>query len=115
MSSRQQRLLESIQLYGVEGLPDADLITLVVSKGTAAEREKALMRIRTLLAEHGGLQGVLNREVGELLQYEFDEGLAIRLRALVEVARRLTRPPEKAYQIKCADDVVLLVGLDMRI
>lgn len=114
MSSRQQRLLENVQVYGVESLSDADLLMLVVGKGTTAEHEKVLMRIKTLLVERGGLTGVLNTEIGEMLQYEFDEGLAVRLQALLEVARRLMRPPLKAYQIKCADDAVQLVGLDMR-
>jgi DNA repair protein RadC len=114
MSSRKQHLRENVQLYGIESLSDADLLTLVVGKGTATEHEKALMRVRTLLVERGGLMGVRNTEIGEMLQYEFDEGSAIRLHALLEVARRLMRPPLGTYQIKSADDAVQVVGPDMR-
>ncbi len=113
MSSRQQRLLENIQLYGVEDLNEADLLTLVIGKGTAAEREKAFTQIRTLLAERGGLTGVHNMEIEEMLQHGFDEELAIRLRALVEVTRRLLRLPERGYQISTADDAVRLIRLEM--
>jgi DNA repair protein RadC len=113
MSSRQKRIVEHVQQYGVEGLSDADILMLVVGKGTVAEREKALKRIKTLLAEREGLTGGLNAEIGELLQNEFDEELAIRLRALMEIARRLIRPKDQPYQIKSADDAARFIRMDM--
>lgn len=112
MSSRQKRIVEQVQRYGIEGLSDADILMLVVGKGTVAEREKALKRIKALLAEHEGLTG-LHTKIGELLQNEFDEELAIRLRALMEIARRLMQPKDQVCQIKSADDAARFVRVDM--
>ncbi len=114
MSLRHHRLLEQVQQYGIEQLSDADLLALVLSKGTATDHQRALKRIQALLTERGGLAGMLTTDVGELLEHEFDAVLATRLHALLEVARRLTRPVEKHNQIISVEDVAQLVGPEMR-
>ncbi len=115
MSSRRRNLLlEHIQQYdGVKHLTDADLLALVLHKGTAAEHKKVLKRLQALLSQRS-LASVLNTDIAELLQQEFDAELAARLLAIMDLARRLMKPAELRYQIRCADDVALLVGPDMR-
>ena len=109
-----KRLLEQVQEYGIEHFSDADLLSLVISKGSASERESAIKRIQTLLTECGGFNGVLNTDVAELCQFEMSQVSALRLRAVLELARRLSQPPQKNLQIKCPNDIVRLLAPDMR-
>jgi DNA repair protein RadC len=113
MSSIQRRLREQVQQYGMEGLSDADLITLVLARGTATNAEEAVMQVRKLLAERGGISGVLKMDTRELLEYGFSKALATRLHAILELARRILRPAERLYQILSADDAAALVRMDM--
>ncbi len=110
----KQLVMEHAQEYGVRALTDADLLALLLSKGTVTERRKLLRCIQAVLTERGGLNGILDTEIDELFQYEFDEGTATRLRALLELARRLTKPVEKRTIIQSPEDVVALLAPDMR-
>lgn len=110
MSSLQRRVLEQAQQYGVEQLSDADLLTLVLAKGAASERMKAFERVRALLVEYGGLGNLLRSGFPD---HEFDTVLATRLHALLELARRLTRPVGERFQIISADDAVALVRMEL--
>ena len=110
MSSIQRRVLEQAQQYGVEQLSDADLLALVLAKGTASERVKAFERVRALLAEHGGLGNLLR---GGFPDHELDTVLATRLRALLELVRRLARPVGERFQINSADDAAALVRMEL--
>jgi DNA repair protein RadC len=110
MSSVQRRVLEQAQQYGVEQLSDADLLALVLAKGTASERMKAFERVRTLLAEYGGLGNLL---CSEFPDHELDTVLATRLHALLELVRRLARPVGQRFQIGSADDAATLVRMEL--
>jgi DNA repair protein RadC len=110
MPSLQRRVLEQAQQYGIEQLSDADLLALILAKGTVSERVKVLERVRALLAEHGGLGNLLRSGFPD---HEFDTVLATRLHALLELSRRLARPAGARAQIESADDAAALVRMEL--
>jgi DNA repair protein RadC len=110
MSSIQRRVLEQAQQYGVEQLSDADLLALVLAKGTASERVKAFEHVRALLAKYGGLGDLLRDGFPD---HELDTVFATRLRASLELARRLARPVRARAQIESADDAAALVRMEL--
>ncbi|HEU5378677.1 MAG TPA: DNA repair protein RadC [Ktedonobacteraceae bacterium] len=111
-----KHVLEHSQQYGVEALSTAELFTLVLCGNSAAnakQREKALQAIQRLLAERNSTAAIVSTDVYELFAAEFDDKLAYRLVALLELNRRLTRPAEQRYQIRCPGDAARLVMPEM--
>ncbi len=107
-----KRVLEQSQQYGVEALSIAELFTLILCGNGAAnakQREKALQLIQRLLAERNTTAAILGTDVYELFAAEFDDKLAYRLVALLELYRRLARPAEPRYRIKCPADAARLM------
>lgn len=110
-----KHVLEHSQQYGVESLPTADLFALVLyGEKAAKQREKAFQLIQRVLAEHGSTSAILNADEYELFANEFDEKLAYRLIALLELHRRLALPAEQLYQITSPRDAARLVMPEMR-
>ena len=107
-----KHVLEHSQQYGVEALSTAELFTLILCGNGAAnaiQREKALQAIQRLLAERSSTAAIVSTDVYELFAAEFDDKLAYRLVALLELHRRLARPAEQRYQIRCPGDAARLV------
>jgi len=114
MSSLTRVLEHSLQ-YGVESLPTTELFALVLcGEKSTKQREKALQLIQRLLAEHKETSAILSTDLHELLAHDFDEKLAHRLIALLELHRRLARPVEQRYQIRSPRDAANLVLPEMR-
>jgi DNA repair protein RadC len=114
--SSLKRVLEQSQQYGVEALSTAELFTLILcgdSAANAKQREKALQLIQRLLAERNTTTAILGTDVYELFAAEFDDKLAYRLVALLELYRRLARPAEPRYRIVSPGDVARLVMPEM--
>ncbi len=114
--SSLKRVLEQSQQYGVEALSIAELFTLILCGNSAAnakQREKALQLIQRLLAERNTTTAILSTDVYELFAAEFDDKLAYRLVALLELYRRLVRPAEPRYRIECPADAARLMMPEM--
>jgi DNA repair protein RadC len=110
-----KHVLEHSQQYGIESLPTTELFTLVLcGETTTKQRQKALQLIQRILADRGDTAAILNTDVHELFAHEFDEKLAYRLVALLELHRRLARPADPRYQIKAPRDAAQLVTPEMR-
>lgn len=114
--SSVKRVLEQSQKYGVEVLSTAELFTLILCGNGAAstkQREKALQLIQRLLADRNTTAAILGTDVYELFAAEFDDRLAYRLAALLELNRRLARPAEPRYRIASPKDAARLVMPEM--
>ena len=68
-----------------------------------------------LLAEHGGLRGLMRLEVAELARIRgVGDAKAVKLKAALELGRRLAAlSPDERPQISSPDDVVTLIGIEM--
>ena len=68
-----------------------------------------------LLTEHGGQRGLQRMEIAELVKVRgLGEAKAIKLKAALELGRRLTAlSPDERPRIAAPDDVANLVGIEM--
>ncbi len=84
------RLRERALAHGVDTLADEELVAILVERGT--EHEPLERRVRRLLAEAGGLPGLLGHGVGGFA-HELGLGLACgaRLAAAIELGVRAAR------------------------
>lgn len=113
--STVKRVLEHVQRYGIETLPIQELLTLVLcGEGTSRQREKALMVVQRMMAEHTSASELLSKDEHELHEYGFDESLAYRMAALLQLTRRLSLIAEPRIQMKCPKDIADLVMSQMR-
>ena len=100
------RPYEKALAYGVEALDDAELLALVLRTGSS--KEGILPLARRLLKDNGGRIGAIryySRE--ELLGFEgIGPVKAVQIKALLELAVRLSRPDDKKADLsspeKCA-------------
>ncbi len=101
-----------MQLSGVHTLSDSELIS--VALGTGSGSESIIGRTQTLLEQYS-LQELLQVEFGELCkQFGLSKEEAGQLQALLEIARRLTRPVIKEkYTIRSPNDAANLVIAEM--
>jgi len=109
MNQLRERLLE----YGSQTLLTEELLALILRTGSADEKGYELAR--KLLAKYQGLGGLLQVDCWELKhEYGLSETRTALLKAVLELGRRLNRPPtEKPYQITTPADAAKLVMLDM--
>ncbi len=108
-----ERPRERLKLRGPTSLSDGDLIAIILNTGLAGETVTAVAQ--RLLADHGGLRGLMKLEVAELERIRgLGEAKAVKLKAALELGRRLAAlSPEQRPQISSPDDVVTLVGIEM--
>ena len=108
-----KQLRERLLAFGSETLLTEELLALVLRTGAADEKGYELAS--KLLVIYGGLGGLLQAECRELTQeYGLGETRVVLLKAVLELGRRLNRPPtEKRYQITTPADAANLVMPDM--
>lgn len=108
-----ERPRERLKLRGPQSLSDGDLLAIILNTGIVGETVTDLSQ--RILAEHGGLRGLMQMEVGELARVRgLGEAKAIRLKASLELGRRLAAlSPDQRPQITSPDDVSALLGIEM--
>ncbi len=108
-----KQLRERLQCYGSETLSDAELLTLILRTGPA--REDLSIVIPALLANCGGLGGLMRANFGELYQeYHLSAAKATQIQAILELGKRLSiERPDRKYQIRSVDDAANLMRMDL--
>jgi DNA repair protein RadC len=108
-----KQLREQLQCYGSETLSDVELLTLVLCTGPAHDDLSTV--IPALLANYGGLGGLMRAALGELCQeHRLSTAKAAQLQAVLELAKRLSiERPDRKYQIRSVDDAANLVRLEL--
>lgn len=108
-----ERPRERLKLRGANSLSDSDLIAILLNTGIVGETVTALSQ--RLIAQHGGLRGLLRMEVAELAAIRgIGDAKAVRLKAALELGRRLAVfNPDQRPQIGSPDDIVTLVQMEM--
>lgn len=100
-------------IRGLERIGDAELLALILGD-TASRCATAI--VRDLLDRYGGLAGIGNAEVEELVGFE-GIGLirALRLKASFEAGRRsiIAERERSVREVKCPDDVASLMIPEM--
>ena len=108
-----ERPRERLKLRGPASLSDGDLLAIILNTGIVGETVTAVAQ--RLLADHGGLRGLMRMDVSELARIRaIGDAKAVKLKAALELGRRLAvLSPEQRLQISSPDDVVNLVGIEM--
>ena len=111
--SPDERPREKLKLRGPAALSDGDLLAIILNTGIVGETVTAVAQ--RLLAEHGGLRGLMQLDVTELARIRgVGDAKAVKLKAALELGRRLAAlSPDQRPQIASPDDVVNLVGIEM--
>ena len=108
-----ERPRERLRLRGASSLSDGDLLAIILNTGIVGETVTVVAQ--RLLAEHGGLLGLMKLDVAELARIRgVGEAKAAKLKAALELAKRVAAlSPDQRPQIASPDDVVNLVGIEM--
>ncbi|MGI8478083.1 MAG: RadC family protein [Thermomicrobiales bacterium] len=111
--SPEERPRERLWAYGPSSLTNGDLIAILLNIGVKGQPVTELAR--QILAEHGGLLGLMRMDVHELVKiHGLGPAKAATLKAALEIATRVVAlGPDERSQIGSPDDVVYLIGVEM--
>jgi DNA repair protein RadC len=111
--SPNERPRERLKLRGAASLSDGDLIAIILNTGTVGVTVTDLSQ--QLLAEYGGLLGLLQMDLAELARVRgMGDAKAVRLKAALELGRRLAvLVPEVRPQVGSPEDIFNLLGIEM--
>ncbi|MBI2853595.1 MAG: DNA repair protein RadC [Chloroflexi bacterium] len=102
-----ERPRERLANLGVEALHEAELLALVLGRGTRGE--SVMVVAQKLLNQFGGLRGVVNAPLEELQRFAgIGMAKACQIKAIYEINRRLEKPDENCvrFTVKGPEDVV---------
>lgn len=108
-----ERPRERLERHGAGVLSSAELIAIILNTGTAGE--SVLPMSQRILAENGGLSGLMKLEHADLAQIKgIGPAKAAKLKAALEMGRRLTTIiDDDKPRITAPEDVVRLYGVEM--
>jgi DNA repair protein RadC len=108
-----ERPRERLFLRGPASLSNGDLIAILLNTGVKGEPVTAIAQ--KLLAEHGGVVGLMRLDVNQLTEiHGLGPAKAAKLQAALEIAKRVVAlGPDDRPRITSPDDVVNLVGVEM--
>lgn len=113
-----ERPYEKIMIYGAEKLSDAELLSIIIKTGT---KDKAAIELIYELMnyfdyENEGLSFLNDVSTSEIQKIKgLGKIKAIQLKAVAELAKRMTRPASTLkYKISSPEDVATLLMEDMR-
>jgi DNA repair protein RadC len=108
-----ERPRERLKLRGPQSLSDGDLLAILLNTGIVGETVTDVAQ--RLVAEHGGLRGLLRMETAELARIRgIGDAKAVRLKAALEIGRRLSALGAEARpKITSPDDVATLLQVEM--
>lgn len=108
-----ERPRERLVRHGAGVLSSAELVAIILNTGVRGE--SVLPLSQRILAEHGGLSGLMRMEHADLAQiHGIGNAKAAKLKAALEMGRRLTTIiDEDKPRIASPEDVVRLYGMEM--
>lgn len=108
-----ERPRERLMAYGAASLSTTELLAIIINVGIVGESVTSLSQ--RLLAEQGGLAGLLKLDVTELAQVRgIGPAKATKIKAALEMGRRLAATStDERPRIESPEDVVRIVGVEM--
>lgn len=108
-----ERPRKRLKMRGPASLSDGDLIAIVLNTGIVGETVTDMSQ--RILAQRGGLRGLMLLELSELERIKgLGEAKAVRLKAALELGKRLSvLSPEQRPLITAPDDVANLLQIEM--
>ena len=112
-----ERPYEKMQMYGAESLSNSELLAVIIKTGTNQKTSVELAQeILTIKKEENSLQFLQDISIEEFMQIKgIGVVKAIQLKAVCELAKRMSRPINKMdLRIKDTKDVFRLLGDELR-
>lgn len=112
-----ERPYEKMQMYGAESLSNSELLAVIIKTGTNQKTSVELAQeILTIKKEENSLQFLQDISIEEFMQIKgIGVVKAIQLKAVCELAKRMSRPINKMdIRIKDTKDVYRLLGDELR-
>lgn len=112
-----ERPYEKMQMYGAESLSNSELLAVIIKTGTNKKTSVELAQeILTIKKEENSLQFLQDISIEEFMQIKgIGVVKAIQLKAVCELAKRMSRPINKMdIRIKDTKDVFRLLGDELR-
>ena len=112
-----ERPYEKMQMYGAESLSNSELLAVIIKTGTSQKTSVELAQeILTIKKEENSLQFLQDISIEEFMQIKgIGVVKAIQLKAVCELAKRMSRPINKMdIRIKDTKDVYRLLGDELR-
>ena len=112
-----ERPYEKMQMYGAESLSNSELLAVIIKTGTSKKTSVELAQeILTIKKEENSLQFLQDISIEEFMQIKgIGVVKAIQLKAVCELAKRMSRPINKMdIRIKDTKDVFRLLGDELR-
>ena len=112
-----ERPYEKMQMYGAESLSNSELLAVIIKTGTSKKTSVELAQeILTIKKEENTLQFLQDISIEEFMQIKgIGVVKAIQLKAVCELAKRMSRPINKMdIRIKDTKDVFRLLGDELR-
>lgn len=108
-----ERPRERLERHGAGVLSSAELVAIILNTGVKGE--SVLPLSQRVLAEHGGLSGLMRMEHADIASiHGIGKAKAAKLKAALEMGRRLTTIiDDDKPKISSPEDVVRLYGLEM--
>ena len=108
-----ERPRERLMNYGAASLSTTELLAIIINVGIVGESVTSLSH--RLLAEQGGLAGLLKLDVTELAQVRgIGPAKATKIKAALEIGRRLAATvTDERPKIESPEDVIRIVGVEM--
>lgn len=109
----EERPRERLLRWGSATLKTSELIAIILNTGIKGEPVTAVAE--RMLADHGGLRGLMRMDAVELAQIRgVGDAKAAKLKAALELSSRIVAlGPEERPQIASPDNVVDLLGIEM--
>lgn len=110
------RPYEKAKKYGINALSDSELLSIVIKTGT--KDNNCLELSKQLLSKHSsGLSGfeyLENASIDELMQHSgIGQIKAIQIKAIIELAQRVSKTSDNVYKIRSPIDVYNLLNKEM--
>lgn len=108
---------EKLELYGEKMLSNAELLAIIIKTGTKDETSISLAnKVLSLIGEENNLSGLSTISIESLKKLKgIGRVKAIQIKAVVELAKRLSRPINTSkMQIKSAKDVADILMQEMQ-
>lgn len=110
-----ERPYEKLEMYGEKSLSNSELLAIILKTGTKNQTAVALAQQVLALIENQNIRALHEISIKELQKINgIGKVKAIQIKAICELAKRMSRPQDLKTQIKSSEDVANLLMEELK-
>ena len=110
-----ERPYEKLEMYGEKSLSNSELLAIILKTGTKNQTAVALAQQVLALIENRNIRALHEISIKELQKINgIGKVKAIQIKAICELAKRMSRPQDLKIQIKSSEDVANLLMEELK-